>query len=73
VVIFTLASRSYEKITPSGLGPVWLPDGRRLLYSASGNLMLVDVGTKVSKQVFYVVITNPQSDIVLAKLTGGAR
>ena len=54
--------------------------------------MLVDVGTKVSKQVFslprevtgalelspdgreiYVVITNPQSDIVLAKLTGGAR
>ena len=92
VVIYSPASRSYEKITPSGLGPVWLPDGRRLLYSASGNLMLVDVGTKVSKHVFslprevtgwpelspdareiYMVITNPQSDIVLAKLTGGAR
>ena len=93
VVVYTLASQSYEKITQSGLGPVWLPDDRRLLYVADGNLMLVDVRTKVTKQVasappretlgalelspdareIYVVITNSQSDIVLAKLTQGAR
>jgi len=90
VVIYSVASRTYEEVTPSGSGPVWLPAGRRLLYGSAGNLMLVDVATKVTKQVFsapreslsapelspdareiYVVITNPQSDIVLAKLTGG--
>ena len=91
IVVYTLASRSYEEITPSGGGAVWLPDSRRLLYGARGNLMLVDVGTKVSKPVFslpregisavelspgageiYAVITNRQSDIVLAKLPGSA-
>jgi hypothetical protein len=92
VVVYSVASRSYEEVAPSGFGPVLLPDGRRLLYGVGRNLMLVDAGTKVTKQVFslpreyfgalelspdareiYAVITNAQSDIVLAKLTGGGR
>ena len=88
-MIYTIASRTYEEITPSGSVPRWLPNGRRLLYTAAGGLSVVDVATKISRQVhsssretlgaadvsqdareIYVVIAKPQSDIVLAKLTG---
>ena len=93
IVIYTVASRTYEQITPSGGAAVWLPDGRRMLYIDGGQrLVLLDLTTKVSTPVFsspgetisapglspdgreiYLVITNRQADIVLAKLTGGGK
>jgi len=92
IVIYETASRTYERVTPSGSAPVWLPDGRRMLYLDAGRLALLDLTTKVSTPVFssareglsgaglspdgreiYLVITKRQSEIVLAKLTGGGK
>ena len=91
VVIYSVASRTFERITTTGVGPVWLPDGRRLLYNNAARLELVDITTKTSTPVFsspretlsspglswdareiYLVITQHQAEIVLAKLTGTA-
>lgn len=52
IVICTVASRTYEQITPSGSGASWLPDGRRLLYNNTGRLEIVETTTKVSTTVF---------------------
>ena len=52
IVIYTVASRTYEQITPSGLGATWLPDGRRMLYTVAGRLAVVDTTTKVITPVF---------------------
>jgi serine/threonine protein kinase len=93
IVIYNLPSRTYEQVTPTGVLPVWLPDGRHMLYAEEGRrLLLLDLTTKVSTPVFssssetisggglspngreiYLVITQRQSEIVLAKLTGGGK
>ena len=53
ILIYTVASRTYEQITPSGGAAVWLPDGRRMLYIDGGQrLVLLDLTTKVSTPVF---------------------
>jgi len=53
ILIYTVASRTYEQITPSGGAAVWLPDGRRMLYIEGGRgLVLLDITTKVSTPVF---------------------
>ena len=51
-MIYTVASRTYEQITPSGSGATWLPDGRRMLYTDAGRLAVVDTTTKAITPVF---------------------
>ena len=56
VVVYTVASRTYEELTRSGGSPVWLPDGRRLLYTSGGTrgreLLLLDTATRISTPVY---------------------
>ncbi len=61
IVVYDLASRTYEKVTRSGSGPVWLPDGRRLLFTGGSGefggqtgreLFVLDTATKTSTRVF---------------------
>jgi len=61
IVIYTVASRTYEELTRSGTSPAWLPDGRRLLYAAGGalnglqtwrELLLLDTATRSSTRVY---------------------
>ena len=50
--VYTLATDSYQRVAESGLGPVWLRDGRRLLYETlEGALKLVDLQSGHSKQL----------------------
>jgi len=64
IIVYTLASRTYEYLTTYGQWPVWLPDSRRLLFVSGGNAFyLVDRETKAVRKVFGVtrdVIGPPQ-------------
>jgi serine/threonine protein kinase/Tol biopolymer transport system component len=46
VVVYSLASRAYERLTDSGSVPLWLHQGPRLLYLREGRIFLYDLGTR---------------------------
>ena len=64
VVVHTLGTRKYDRLTARGHWPVWLPDSRRVLYVSGGNAFyIVDRQTKAVRQVLAVtrdVIGPPQ-------------
>jgi len=64
VVIYSLESHQYERLTEFGEWPVWLPDSRRVLFVANGkNFFLVDSSSKQVHKVFSVardIIGPPQ-------------
>jgi Tol biopolymer transport system component len=59
VVLYSMAGRSYVRITDRGESVAWLSDSRRLLYWDSGKLLLLDTLSRVSRQVLAV---SPGSD-----------
>jgi serine/threonine protein kinase len=54
IVLYDLASRKYEKLTDSGVEPVWLSDSRRLLFNHDGKIRLVDRLTKRTREVLSI-------------------
>ncbi|MGH7530244.1 MAG: TolB family protein, partial [Gemmatimonadales bacterium] len=64
VVVHTLGTARYDRLTTFGEWPVWLPDSRRLLFVSGGNaLYVVDRETRAVRKVFEVthdVIGPPQ-------------
>lgn len=59
-MIYSLRSRTFERLTAFGGYPVWLPGGRRLLFVAGGrNFHVVDTRTGKVEQVLSV-----QRDII---------
>jgi hypothetical protein len=47
-----LGTESYEKVADAGVAPVWLSDGRRLLYATpEGSLALLDIPSRVSREL----------------------
>jgi len=55
IVIYTFASRIYERVTDFGEWPAWLPDSRRVLFVTGGKeYWVVDTGTKQKEKVFSV-------------------
>jgi len=54
IVLYDLASQSYEKLSESGVEPVWLGDSRRLLFKQNGDIHLVDSQTKRTHQVLSI-------------------
>ncbi len=50
--VHSLGTESYEKVADVGIGPVWLSDGRRLLYATpEGSLALLDIPSRVSREL----------------------
>jgi Tol biopolymer transport system component len=45
LLVLDLKERTRRTVARDGNSPVWLPDGRRLLYSSLTNLSIVDVQT----------------------------
>ena len=64
ITVYTLDTRTYQRLTDVGQWPVWLPDSRRLLFVSGGKAFyLVDRETKAVRKVFAVtrdVIGPPQ-------------
>jgi Tol biopolymer transport system component len=54
VVVYSLESRQYRRLTYEGDFPVWLSDSRRLLYSHEGSLLLVDSETKEVRELLSI-------------------
>ena len=51
VVIYSVGTNKYERLTSSGIPIAWFPDGRRVLYRDKNSLMTVDVETKKTQPV----------------------
>jgi Tol biopolymer transport system component len=54
MLVYSLATRQYEKLADTGTGPVWLSDNRRVLYINQGKLYLMDTQSKKSHEVLSV-------------------
>ena len=53
IVIYSMASQTYIRLTDFGQWPVWLPDSRHILFVSGGNgLYLVDRETAEVRQIF---------------------
>jgi len=64
IMMYSLRSRKYERLTDFGQWPVWLPDGRHVLFVSGGKaFFIVDAQSKHVRKVFSVtrdVIGPPQ-------------
>jgi WD40 repeat protein len=54
MVLYDVASHSYEKLTDSGIEPVWMNDSQRLLFNQDGRIHLVDSQTKRAHEVLSI-------------------
>jgi Tol biopolymer transport system component/serine/threonine protein kinase len=54
ILLYDLASHSYEKLTNSGMEPVWFSDSRRLLFNQDGKIHLVDSQSKRTHEVLSI-------------------
>jgi len=54
IVVYSLESQQYEKLTDFGNNPVWLSDSGRLLFKHQGKLYLVDSQSKKIHEVLSV-------------------
>jgi Tol biopolymer transport system component len=52
IVIYTLATRTYESIATFGSTPVWLNDNRRVIFAFQNRLFIVDRVTKSPSELF---------------------
>jgi len=53
VVIYTFATRSYDRLTDFGEWPVWMPDSRRILMGDGGrHFWILDTRTKQAKSIY---------------------
>ena len=53
VVIYTLKTQTYERLTTFGEWPVWMPDSRRVLMGDGGKqFWLLDTQTKQTKVIY---------------------
>ena len=55
IVTYDRSTRRYERLTSNGGWPVWLPDGRRMLYVAGGrSFYVIDRASRRTQKVFSV-------------------
>jgi serine/threonine protein kinase/Tol biopolymer transport system component len=51
VVVYSLQTRTYERLTQAGSVPQWLRDGRTVLYLDEGKIQRCDLGSKATRLV----------------------
>lgn len=53
VWVYSMADKTYTRMAP-GTQPVWMKDGRRLIYPSGGRLMILDTNTKQPREIFAI-------------------
>ncbi|HEX8255028.1 MAG TPA: hypothetical protein VF846_17940, partial [Thermoanaerobaculia bacterium] len=51
IVVYSFATRSYRRLTPTGAHPSWLPGGREILYGDGGRLRLVHLDSGAIREI----------------------
>jgi Tol biopolymer transport system component len=70
VMIYSLDTESYQRLTEFGEWPVWLPDSRRLMFVSGGkDFFVVDLDAQEPQKVFSV----PRDVIGPPRLSGDGR
>ena len=54
ILVYSLESKQYEKLTDFGQNPVWLSDSGRLLFRHQGKLYLIDSQSKKVRELLSV-------------------
>lgn len=54
ILVLSLATRTYTRLTARGSTPVWLPDGQRLMYAVDDRLLILDVRTGTPRELLNV-------------------
>lgn len=54
IAIYSLASRSFRRLTDFGADPVWLSDNRRLLFHHKGRIHLLDTESAATRELVSV-------------------
>jgi serine/threonine protein kinase/Tol biopolymer transport system component len=68
VVLYSLDTRSYERLTERGVKPIWLRDGRQLLFSPDPeHIGLLDVPTKQPRTVYSAPRGSGIADFTVSK------
>jgi Tol biopolymer transport system component/serine/threonine protein kinase len=68
VVLYSLETRRFERLTDRGSKPIWLRDGRRLVYSPDPeHLALLDRNTKQSRTVWTAPRGTQIGDFTISK------
>jgi Tol biopolymer transport system component/serine/threonine protein kinase len=57
IVVYSFESNRYDKLTDFGLYPVWLKDGRRLVFCFNEKLYLVDSASKKVHDIMYAALS----------------
>ncbi|HEY3072015.1 MAG TPA: protein kinase [Candidatus Limnocylindrales bacterium] len=60
VIVYSLESRAYTRLTEFGKWPAWLNDGRRLVFSSGRKLYLVDSERRRVRELLSVVDEEPE-------------
>jgi Tol biopolymer transport system component len=70
IIVYTFATRAYERVAEFGEWPSWLPDSRRVLFVANGkDFWVVDTRTKQTRKIY----TAPQGVLGPARLSRDGR
>jgi len=57
IAIYSFDSKKYEKVTDFGLFPIWLKDGRRLIFCFKEKLYLLDSRSKKFHEIMYAPLS----------------
>ena len=51
IFLYSLATKSYTRLTDRGQVPRWMPDGRTLLFRDEGQILALDITTRAVREV----------------------